>query len=246
MNSFSSISNWESCHLGTAWSMSVCLLMKFKPSSVTDDWQIPGLGTGVAVFAIGNQFELTVPWALKCPSSRLKTESRSRNSNANRIMICLPICDVLDGEGANGGTGNGVVRGCEHAVDHVAIDKVAGGLDLVKVEGVASRYGAIQSRLQEGCPVVAKLVRSSVIRFANSSHSRKNALEIFSPFLKLQVKNIISDRFCFGTYGLNGKRVPACLVNLILIPGFQLGSDIRGHTYEGDSRSICSRGMSFR
>ena len=40
--------------------MRVCLLIKFKPSSVTSDLQMPGLGTGVSAFDIGSQLELTV------------------------------------------------------------------------------------------------------------------------------------------------------------------------------------------
>jgi len=62
------------------------------------------------------------------------------------------VIDFFDGELADRAASDRVVRSCEDAVDELAVDDVAGRLDLVEVEWVRSWYRTVKPGLQKGCP----------------------------------------------------------------------------------------------
>ena len=113
-----------------------------------------------------------------------------------RVLLILegPVLerghDVGELEAANGRSGNGVVRRCEDSVKDLlvlrrsAIDRI-GSLDesgrrlnLVEVEGEVTRNRAVESRLEEGRPLVVELVSTAFVVLADASNTRVDALLI--------------------------------------------------------------------
>ena len=90
------------------------------------------------------------------------------------------LLDVAHPEAADSAAWDRVVGRVEDPEDHVALpggNDVAHGLHLVKVEGVVARHGAVESGLEEGCPLVAEGVRTSTIVLAHTCHTTVHTLE---------------------------------------------------------------------
>lgn len=94
------------------------------------------------------------------------------------------IQDGPHGEGADGGPRDGVRRRREHGVDDLvalaavdARDDVRRRLDLIEVEGISPRNGAVESALQEGRPGVLQALRAaSPVALAHARDPRVHAL----------------------------------------------------------------------
>ena len=90
------------------------------------------------------------------------------------------LLDVAHPEAADSAAWDRVVGRVEDPEDHVALpggDDVAHGLDLVKVEWVVASHGAVEPSLEEGGPLVAEGVRTSLVVLANTSHTTVHTLE---------------------------------------------------------------------
>jgi hypothetical protein len=111
-----------------------------------------------------------------------------------RVLLILegPVLergqDVGELEAADGRSGNRVVRRCEDsvkdllvlrrsAIDRIgSLDKSGRRLNLVEVEGEVTRNRAVESRLEEGRPLVVELVSAALVVLADASNTRVNAL----------------------------------------------------------------------
>ena len=75
---------------------------------------------------------------------------------------------------------DGVWWSGEHPVEDLIVqrvgEEVGGGLDLVEVERILSRHGAVQSSLEEGSPPVTEPVGPTLVSLAHSRHSAEDGL----------------------------------------------------------------------
>lgn len=66
----------------------------------------------------------------------------------------------------------------DHMIHHASIYDARLLTYLVKVEWEVSGDGAIEARLQEGCPPVTETVRSAPVVFTDSRHARVDGLRM--------------------------------------------------------------------
>ena len=92
------------------------------------------------------------------------------------ISSIIPFRDIFDRESTDGTSRDGIVWRCENPIDKMSINKARGGLDFIKVKWVIARNRAIESGLEKWGPIVPEFVRTPLVRFANSSHSRIDGL----------------------------------------------------------------------
>ena len=102
------------------------------------------------------------------------------NQNTHYLIISsiIPFRDIFDRESTDGTSRDGIVWRCENSIDKMSINKARGGLDFIKVKWVIARNRAIESGLEKWGPIVPEFVRTSLVRFANSSHSRIDGLQM--------------------------------------------------------------------
>ena len=90
------------------------------------------------------------------------------------------VQDVAHLEAADCASSDGILRRVEDSIDRpvlrVGVDDLGHGLDLVKVEGISSRHGAVESRLGECCPLILECVRATVVLLTDSGHSAVHRL----------------------------------------------------------------------
>ena len=93
------------------------------------------------------------------------------------------VADITHLETADGASGDRILgrvkdsKYCSLCPIRLSVDNLAHCLDLIKVEGVGSRYGAVEASFRECCPFVFKVARPSVIILTDSRHPAVNGLK---------------------------------------------------------------------
>lgn len=91
--------------------------------------------------------------------------------------------DIAHLKAADGASGDGILgrvkdsKYCSLCPICLGVDNLAHCLDLIKVEGVGSRYGAVEASFRECCPFVFKCPWPSVIFLADSRYSAVHGLK---------------------------------------------------------------------
>ena len=93
------------------------------------------------------------------------------------------VADITHLETADGASGDRILgrvkdsKYCSLCPIRLSVDNLAHCLDLIKVEGVGARYGAVEASFRECCPFVFKVARPSVIILTDSRHPAVNGLK---------------------------------------------------------------------